>query len=401
MNRLLVVRINLVATAAFTRSCRLPVRIGSRTYKTGSNESDFSALHRPSIASPENHTMGSSLNEYLRIKVHPDILSRSWDPILINGLHDRLHASISTIEKTDKPFNWQRPTASTSPYAPNTIRLHVFPGFDYVQHYAAIVATYLSLECNSRDVVQYSLPTTDQCMLPLLQSNLAQLGKVDVVVMGYVHGLAGYTGNRGWDGGDSSQLFAWQKIIMPNGTTVAFLGCRVSFWGDIAGNVVRALQQLNGVRCVLYIGKLGSLRAEHTPNTLLASGNRSSVKGETVEWDNALAPFLASKHEQGVVVNGMHLTLPSVLDETKEWLAKNISAHDFVDPEIGHMAKASLEGGTEFGYLHIISDNVARKYAHDLSNERLQGVLIGRKGSISEIQEVLRDFFEGWRAKGV
>lgn len=60
------------------------------------------------------------------------------------------------------------------------------------------------------------------------------------------------------------------------------------------------------------------------------------------------------------------------------------------------MAKASLEGGTEFGYLHIISDNLARKYIHDLSNERLADVLEGRKRLVSEIQDTLGRFFDHW-----
>ena len=65
--------------------------------------------------------------------------------------------------------------------------------------------------------------------------------------------------------------------------------------------------------------------------------------------------------------------------ESKEWLAKaNARGHDFVDPEVGQMALAAVETGLEFGYLHIISDNVAQKYDEDLSNERLKGVLYGR-----------------------
>ena len=85
------------------------------------------------------------------------------------------------------------------------------------------------------------------------------------------------------------------------------------------------------------------------------------------------------------VAHGIHCTLGSVLDETKDWLFAVEKRFDFVDPEIGHMAIAALEGGTEFGNLHIISDNLARKYIHDLSNERLRDVLKDRKILVSKI----------------
>ena len=157
--------------------------------------------------------------------------------------------------------------------------------------------------------------------------------------------------------------------------------------------MIRALQRLNGARCVLYVGKLGSLRAQHAPNHWLATGCQSIVRNELVTWSNPLEPHLEHSPSVG---HGVHCTLGSVLDETKEWLLAAEKRYDFVDPEIGHMAKASLEGGTEFGYLHIISDNLARKYIHDLSNERLTDVLQDRKRLVPEIQDILGSFFDHW-----
>lgn len=89
----------------------------------------------------------------------------------------------------------------------------------------------------------------------------------------------------------------------------------------------------------------------------------------------------------------------SVLDETKDWLLAAEKQYDFLDPEIGHMAKASLEGGTEFGYLHMISDNLAQKYIHDLSNERLTDVLQDMKRLVLEIQDIWGRFFDHWSPK--
>ncbi|CAF9920083.1 hypothetical protein IMSHALPRED_004811 [Imshaugia aleurites] len=336
--------------------------------------------------------MGSSLTEYLRIKVHPSIQNKVWSRIVVEGIHERniSKAYVSPIEKRDKPFNWQRPT--TSVIGPQTLRLQCFPGVDYVKHYAAITATYLSLKGETPDSVYYTLPSETECLQPLLHSNLREMGRVDIVIVGYVQGFERWA-HIPWEGDDSNELFAWKKISSPKGHCIAFLGCRVSFWGDISGNVVRALQTLNGAKCVLYVGKLGSLRAEHSPNQWLATGCQSLVRNRLITWTNPLEHLV---HDLPSVVRGVHCTLGSVLDETKEWLRETEKKYDFVDPEIGHMGKASLEGGTEFGYLHIISDNLAMKYIHDLSNERLKAVLHGRKRLVGEIENVLSRFFDQW-----
>ena len=216
------------------------------------------SLHRPAVASIKTHTMGDSLTEYLRMKVHPDIQKKVWSRIIVEGIHERnpSKACVSPIEKTDKPFNWQRPT--TSVVDPQTLRLQCFPGVDYVKHYAALTATYLSLKEETPDSVQYTLPSESECLQPLLSSNLRQMGPVDIVIVGYVHAFENLAQGP-WEGDDSNELFAWRKVLSPQGYRIAFLGCRICFWGDIGGNVIRTLQRLNGAKCVHYVGKLGSL----------------------------------------------------------------------------------------------------------------------------------------------
>ena len=340
--------------------------------------------------------MGQSLSKYLSMKVHPLIQNVDWSRIIVKGEHQRDPSvvRISSNEKTDKPFNWQRPTVSV--VDTKTLQLHVFPGTDYVQHYAAILATYLSLEKGQQDVVQYTMPSQDECLKPLLNSNLAEMGAADIVVVGYIDHLERWT-EVPLEGNSSSDLFSWKMIFSRRGYRIALLGCRICFWGDIGGNVVRALQRLNGAKCVLYVGKLGSLRADHVPNNRLATGCQSLVRNELVTWKNPLEPHA---ERSPTVAFGVHCSQGSVLDETKEWLAAAEQRYDFVDPEIGHMAKASLDGDTEFGYLHIISDNLARKYMHDLSNERLTDVVQDRKRLFSEIQDILGHFFDHWSPGG-
>lgn len=135
------------------------LRFLRRCYHSGAD----SILQKPTVASVKTHTMGSSLSEYLRMKVPPDIQNMSWSRILVPGVHQRepSMARISPIEKRGKPFNWQRPT--TSLVDSKTLHLQCFLGIDYVQHYAAITATYLSLKGGDQDTVQYTLPSQQEC----------------------------------------------------------------------------------------------------------------------------------------------------------------------------------------------------------------------------------------------
>ncbi|KAL6239643.1 hypothetical protein BDW75DRAFT_197945 [Aspergillus navahoensis] len=354
----------------------------------------MSITKQPTIASCGTHTMGDSLHGYLEMKIDREILLQDWTSILVIGCHDRSTRTLrSKTEKTDKPFNWQRPTM----YVAGEQRLEIlcFPGVDYVEHYAAVVATYLSLHGKQAqaEVVRYMHPDPRASLTLLLQSNLSRMGNVDVVVVGYVHGLS----PGPWAGdGSADELFGWKILDHTENHRVALLGCRVSFWGDIAGNLIRALAVLNKTRCVLYIGKLGTIRPALEPNRWLATGSCSEIHGETVTWENVLDEVTKTRD---LVVRGKHFSLSTVLDESREWLHAHQGQFDFVDPDIGHMGIAAKECGVGYGYLHIISDNLAKKYAYDLSNERLQRVRMDRKRLIREMKEVLAEFFAGWAWK--
>ena len=91
------------------------------------------------------------------------------------------------------------------------------------------------------------------------------------------------------------------------------------------------------------------------------------------------------------LTKGQHVTLPSVMQETKSWLGEN-AKYDFVDPEIGHMAIGAMEAGVDFSYLHIVSDNLSAKYDEDLSNERKSTIRRKRNNSFSSIISALRTY---------
>ncbi|KAF8806357.1 hypothetical protein BYT27DRAFT_7212575 [Phlegmacium glaucopus] len=332
--------------------------------------------------------MGDSLLPYLAMKVHPLIETSHWRNIIVVGRHDRTGDSVVGKEKTDKPFNWMRPSAR---FVGDDIHIQCFPGSDYVEHYAAILATYLNITKGAEyaSKVLYEAVAEGETIHALeQQTNLSKVPKAEVVVTGLVHRLTGLTGNTTFEGKRDDE-FAW--VLREFGTPkrrVLFLGCRFSFWGSISGDMVRVLARLTGADQLLYFGKLGTTLAHIQPNRWLASGSTSTVRGSEVRWQNILEPVLTSSNAP--VLLGKHETLPSVLYETRDWLAQSIvQGHQVVDPEVGCMALAAVQADIKFGYVHIISDNVVHKYDEDLSNERTHGVLTGRARLYAMVNELL------------
>lgn len=345
-----------------------------------------------SEASPINHTMGNSLLRYLSLKIHPEVHSCDWERLVVIGKHDRSSGSeISHKEKGGKPYNWMRPTARL---AGTDLLIQAFPGPDHIQHYAALLSTYLKITGASEAAkrVFYAPSSPSDTVRALVEdTNLLKMPRVDTVVTGLVHRLEPLTGPPTAYTGDANDTFSWTVRKNPHsGHTIAFLGCRFSFWGSIAGDLVRVLANRLGVQRVVYFGKLGVTDPAIAPNQCLASGNYSEVCGKDVYWDNILSHSLSSYAGPARIIMGRHETVPSVLYETKDWLAgAKARGNLFVDPELGCMATAANESGIRFGYLHIISDNVAEKYDEDLSNERDTSVLTGRARLYHEVNNIL------------
>lgn len=322
----------------------------------------------------DGHTMGpDSLLRYLQIKVHHLIQEQDWDSIGVVGGYDR-QAVISEYEKTGKLFNFERPTAEVHG---RDLVIKAFPGTDYVHHYALIIATYLAMIGRPADTVTYQLPEAAVCLAAVEQLDLDLDG--DLVIVGW--GLQ-YLAPAGgvWTHGPG---YAWQRTQV-HGRRVVYLGFLHSIWGDVAGRVVARLAAL-GARDVVYVGKVGALAPEIEPNTMLATGNESIVGGSVVEWDDFFAGFAAA---QPGVHTGVHVTSPSILLEDRDWLTKH-AEHAFVDPEIGPMGAAACQAGIRFGYLHVISNNLARRYPADLSNERHGDVIRRRAVLVGQIRDII------------
>lgn len=321
-------------------------------------------LHTPfCIDNASAHTMGDSLYRYIEMKIHELFEESTFDKIIVRGDYDRVNARISKKEKNDKLFNFHRPTAKIED---KTLYLCCYPSQEYVRHYACLIKTHLNLTCPKKKIpVFYSEPSETDCWNVLLKSNLANAPKSKTAILGY--GLDSLAQSP-WSG-EGPFIFSNCKAACGQ---ITLIGCQHSIWADAGGRVVYQLGKL-GFERVIYIGKLGGLKDKFKPNETLATGSRSYLNGEIIEWENI---FENIKHPS--LLFGDHYNCPSVIYETKRWLKKCAVEHDFVDPEIGHMAKYAKSCGICFSYLHLISDSLCQKYNEDLSNERNTAILAKR-----------------------
>ncbi|MEU6346879.1 hypothetical protein ABZ883_38725 [Streptomyces sp. NPDC046977] len=332
-------------------------------------------LLRAAPIDPSGHTMSRErLLRYLEIKVHHLIQDREWDSIRVIGSYDRT-AVVSRLEKSGKPFNTERPTAEVHG---RDLVVKAFPGADYVQHYALIIATYLAMTGRPADSVAYQPPAQEECRTALDALDVKMEGDLVIVGWGLQH-LA--PGNGVWNHGPG---YAWQRAEIA-GRRLVYLGFLHSVWGDVAGRVVSRLAEL-GAGDVVYVGKVGSLTPGIEPNAWLATGNTSLVRGTLVSWDDFFSDYAANRSG---VRSGLHVSSPSVLLENRDWLAQHTASYAFVDPEIGPMGAAARHAGIRFGYLHVISNNLAAHYAADLSNERRSDVLRQRAVLVDQIRTII------------
>ena len=323
--------------------------------------------------------MGESLVRYLRIKI-PQIV-RDTEPNEIQILPDfRIDARLNYPAKIDKRFNYIRPGVKWKGSA--TLQCYCFPGAYYAYHFGSIYRSFFSLSGFAGTVsLAGDVATQDQIASLLLATGLAYFPRnLDVVIVGNVDRLPVLLSSSRWI---RAGLFEW-KIGKLGSKRVGLLGCHHTLWGDISFSLMQLLAEF-GVEYVVYTGKLGSLDPVDEPNVTLATGDASwLVDGELISWQNVFGGLNSE-----TVQYGTHTTIRSLLEETTDWLHLERSRARFVDPEIGCMAAGAASASIHFSYLHVISDNVSRQRAVNLSNERLAQVIRQRKFAFAAIDEML------------
>lgn len=311
----------------------------------------------------EKHTMShDKLIKYCESKLHPLLQNTESKELVIVPQYNR-EKTQSTTEKTDKRFNWKRPTAEIQQ---GVGYLYVFPGESHVRHYRKIYeqAGYtVTVQDPSIDIIRKEISA-------VFPKNFLV---VDTVILGYVEPLAE---TSDWEGDGDIQ---WQLQSI-KGELVALVGVKFSYWGDIIYYLTEEFS--NYCSKILYIGKLGSLNEDDEPNRTLATGNVTYINGEKIEWKNIF-------EDSPLVVKGKHITVPSILDETHEWFIQNNKEYRFVDPELGWIAKAAKNFNLEFSYLHLVTDNLHANFLEDVTTERDDSVLKKRYQYVGIIRSIL------------
>jgi hypothetical protein len=342
---------------------------------------------------PSEHAFGIvHLKDYVLPKLHHFIRERRWHTILVTGRFSRKlpYVISDTTEKREKRFNWYRPTARILPEG--VLEVACFPGQAYVEHYAIMIATFLNLEGELSTKVHYEVSYDRLAAIALqhFEEDLQMLEHADVVILGYVEQMVGLMDGQ-WKTRPSHEdtILRWHQTLASDGKKVVFLGCMVSFWGDISVQLIRALQS-RGTQCIIYAGKTGALVVDAVPNMHLATGSESFVGARTVSWNNVLYD---ETRLSAVTLEGAHTTTPTPLLDTKSWVSKELArgAH-WVDCEVGLMAEICNSLNINFGYLHIVSDNVAVQYEDGIWNESCASVQEGRSLLYLTMSRILAAF---------
>lgn len=334
------------------------------------------------VTTPLAHTMGVRLADYVLPKVNVKglIAARGRASIYSN---QSLGLLIGGEKRVGKKFNWRRPFFVTKHGLMHCVTA---PGHDYTYHYARLVSTACHL-VGIEPTVEMELPRHDASVEFLDRWLPSELPACDVVVLGYVEHL--FTDEiSSWD---LRPGFGWRCASVEK-SKVMLLGCEFSYWGDLAGALVTVLAERKITPWIIYVGKLGALASDNAPNRYVATGCTSRVEERTVMWRSNLK-LDSDRADDQVLTNQRHITLPSIIDETKAWYQKQVGSYDLVDPEIGRMAEAASLTEVQFDYLHIVSDNLSGYYVHGLYDERHLDIATSRLQCLTTIESILRRSF--------
>lgn len=277
-----------------------------------------------------------------------------------------------------------------------TLWVNCLPCKSSIQHTASVIATFLRLEGRDPNIVEIDELDDDSLLKIFRESSLANIEQTDLVIIGQVHQLAGLQPGRWWEEADNSQdeLFRWHTFLSAKGKKITLLGCREGLWGESTATVAQVLREKAAASCIIYIGKVGALRAKYTPNEWIATGKEATVAEQVISWDGL---FQDTSKAWASVAAGTQFTVASPLCETTSWFHEHMGRYDWVDCETGHLAKAAKELGMQFGYLHLVSDNLEGAYDEDLSNEDGSVLILKKRDALyRDIESIIKEFLASW-----
>jgi hypothetical protein len=292
------------------------------------------------IVKVENHTMGNRLSEYIAQKIpHAvvDKIVKNKIPVEVHGAYDG-HISIlkkkyrwdsvtlyySMSKPNQRRFKYERPKFyKVTTKGKSFIILTVFPGKDYVNHYASLLKNSIESKMPglSADILSvFRYPEIEENIYAW--SGLAEMNIVqenDVIIIGYLsHIILEFM----WNGFDlvksrvysKDNLFEW--IIMKNnrGHRILLLGSIYSYWGDIIGRIAENLYH-EGASLIVHIANVGSCREpKDVYSNIFIPMFFCKKEGGTITFSaNPWNPLLEEYWDYN---SGIHMVIPTTLEET-------------------------------------------------------------------------------------
>jgi len=259
--------------------------------------------------------------------------------------------------------------------------LVVFPGRDYVEHYASMVRCGFEI-LEPRCTVEKGA----ECLLRVLWYPKAfeemprwcglsefEFRPGDVILMGYVAFLRWWMTQEPWYEQQTckTEPNKWEEheacgfsvgLQKKYGYRIILFGFHYSFWGDIAKRLVQHFCEC-GVSEVIYFGKCATLRKEADIHSIIVSPTTYGVcsAGNLVHEVRSppFNPF--SEHRFAadlLVLKGSHVSVPTIIGETFEQRDAIGQSYQTLDNEISQMAQVASEKGLRFGCLHFCTDFV-------------------------------------------
>lgn len=286
----------------------------------------------------------------------------------------------------------------------------ITPGEDYIKHYSYMLKIFLHYCVEKCDTVLNVIrfPRIEQALTEWTNFDERFIVPNSSVIIGYTYEI---------------EKLLYQELSMreintysndyyraityecSNGCKVSIFSVRYSFWGNIAALLVKKMCEL-GAKEIIYVGKLGTLRAYHDVyNTIFSPSSFLIMDDHRIihRIDHLPSGILERFPE---LSTGRHVSVPSVIEEvqTQKDLAL-LHGCESIDNEIAKIAW-QVEDAINVGYrvslstLHFASDYLHSEQADkpfilfDLASARRLDVVKKKMMMLKKINQYLIEYFK-------
>lgn len=345
-----------------------------------------------------DHTMGKHLTDYVHKRIPTDVIGEAVRRMTLVEVHGIFDGHIDIIKKSlgwdtvtlirdlgkskkGTKSNFERPkvyrvTRGTKEF----IVMTVFPGEDYVKHYAALVRYAMEREkkrVSEQILVVFRYPEVEKTVYEwsgLSKSHVIRPG--DVIVLGYVGDVMNALILTKFKLNEviSDPLYEWVVLENRKHRRVLLLNFSYSYWGSTAGHIAEGLYR-DGANLIIHVAKAGSCKsASDVHSKSFIPQSYAKVKGEEIEYfKNPWNPILERNPGSGT---GLHVAVSTILEETYTPFREIVSrlganSIDIEGPNMVHAAEKHCRiPDTQVGFsgVYVCSDYVRKspreKYGH-------------------------------------